>query len=390
MRPQTSHILLNNPVARIRMTSKTTLTEGLIRCCPLTALPMDLCVEVVFMIDLEERTLMRLFLVDKLFYAFLKNQESILVKKAAQSRDRLAALLVLRSNPSYQAFFRLRKEQKIFDSIVEALQKNQTYARCLRFMRDADFWQTAGSTQILRLGFLIHHRIASIKTVKEKAEFANHLPHPMWALLCVFTRFLCCIVHNSGFEVFAKIRATNEYKLYSIFYFIEELAMFSGLRVIEDFVQLHHHPIAPDPTTNLCGWARTFQSRYLPIGDTILLPEMRPDRLGLTSHLSSNISWGDQPFFRMGSSTFNTFAEHANDEVLTVSGLLPPNADEGALFDTLRRVPVTDTRYRIIITKQFPEIQFDHLGNIIMPPAEAMPKYPRRRRKGSTVSASDQ
>jgi hypothetical protein len=121
------------------MTSKTISTEGLIRCCPLTGLPTELCVKVVSMIDLEELTLMRLFLVDKLFYAFLKNQESILVKRAAQNRDRLAALLVLRSNPSYQAFFRLRKEQKIFDSIVETLQKNQIYARCLSFMRDADF-----------------------------------------------------------------------------------------------------------------------------------------------------------------------------------------------------------------------------------------------------------
>ena len=363
------------------MTSKTTSTEGLVRCCPLTALPTDLCVQVFSMIDLEERTLMRLFLVDKLFYAFLKNQESILVNRAAKSRDRLAAILVLHSNPSYQAFFRLRKEQRIFDSIVETLQKNQMYARCLPFMKDADFWQAAGFTHILRLGFLIHHRMASIKTAKDKAEYANNLPHPMWALLCVFERFLSYIVGNPDGEVFAEIRAADEYKLYSILYFVQELAMFSGLRVIEDFVQLQHHRITPNPTTNLCGWARTFQSRYLPTGDTILLPEMRPDRLGLTSHLSSNISWGDQPFFRMGSSTFNTFAEHVYSEVLTASGLLPPNADEGALLDTLKRVPVTDTPYRIIIIKQFPEIRFDHLGNIIMPRAEAMPKYPRRRSK---------
>jgi hypothetical protein len=342
------------------------------------------------MIDLEERTLMRLFLVDKLFYAFLKNQESILVKRAAQSRDRLAALLVLRSNSSYQAFFRLRKEQKIFDSIVETLQKNQIYARCLPFMRDADFWQAAGSTQILRLGFLIHHRMASIQTAKDKAEYANNLPHPMWALLCVFARFLSYIVHNSGVEVFAEIRAANEYKLHSILYFIQELAMFSGLRVIEDFVQLRHHPIAPDPTTNLCGWARTFQSRYLSTGDTILLPEMRPDRLGLSSHLSSNISWGDQPFFQMGSSTFDTFAEHVHGEVLNASGFLSPNADEDALFDMLKRVLVTDTRYRIIIIKQFPEIQFDHLGNIIMPPAEAMPKYSEDEERKSMISVSGQ
>ena len=95
------------------------------------------------MIDLEERTLMRLFLVDKLFYAFLKNQESILVKRAAQSRDRLATLLVLRLNLSFQAFFRLRKEQKIFNSIIETLQKNQTYAQCLPFIIFLFLWLAA-------------------------------------------------------------------------------------------------------------------------------------------------------------------------------------------------------------------------------------------------------
>jgi hypothetical protein len=232
--------------------------------------------------------------------------------------------------------------------------------------------------------------MASIKTVKDKTEYANNLPHPIWALLCVFTRFLSNIVHNSGVEVFAEIRAANEYKLHSILYFIQELAIFSGLQVIEDFVQLRHHLITPDPTTNLCGWARTFQSRYLPTGDTILLPEMRSDCLGLSSHLSSNISWGDQPFFRMGSSTFDTFAEHVYDEVLTASGLLPPSTDECVLFDTLKRVPVTNTRYRIIIIKQFPKIQFDHLGNIIMPPAEAMPKYPEVEERKSMISASGQ
>jgi hypothetical protein len=255
-------------------------------------------------------------------------------------------------------------------------------------MRDADFWQAAGSTQILRLGFLIHERMASIKTAKDKAEYANKLPHPMWALLCVFTRFLSSIVHKSGFTIYAEIRVANDYKLYSMFYFIEELAMFSGLRVIEDFVQLQHHPIAPDPMTNLCGWARTFQSRYLATGDTILLPEMRPDRLGLTSNISTNIGWGDLPFFQMGSSTFDTFAEHVYDEVLTASGLLPPNADEGALFDKLKRVPATDTLYRIILIEQLPEIQIDHLGNITMPPAEAMPKYPEDEERTALRSVS--
>ena len=342
------------------------------------------------MIDLDEQTLLRLYLVSKHFYVFLKNRESILVKKAAQRRDRLAALLVLRSNPSYQAFFRLRKEQKIFDSIVKTLQKSQSYAPCLRFMKDANFWKAAGSTQILRLGFLIHHRMASIKTAEDKAEYANLLPHPIWALLCVFARFLSHIVHNSMDEAFAAIRTANEYKLYSISYFIEELAIFSGLGVIEDLVELQHHPITPDPMTNLGGWARVLQSRYLPPGDTILSPEMPAERLGLSSNLSSNINWGDQPFFRMGSSTFDTFAEHVHEEVLIAAGLLPPNADEGALFDTLKRVPVTGDRYRVIIIKQFPEIQFDHMGNIILPPAKAMPKYPEDEGRKSKISTSGQ
>lgn len=327
------------------------------------------------MIDLEKRTLMRLCLVDKLFYTFLKNHESILIKKA--THDRVAALLVLRLNPSYQAFFRIRKEQEIFDSIIKTLQKNGTYARRLFFMKNVNFWQAAGSTQILRLGFLIHHRMASIKTVKTKAEYANNLPHPLWALLCVFTRFLFGIVSSSGNKKFAESNAGNGHKLQSIFYFIQELAIFSSLRVIKDFMQLRRHRVAPNPMTNLCWWARTFQSKYLPTGGDILLSEMRPDRLGLSSHLSSNINWGGPINFRMESSTFYTFAEHVHEEVLTASGFLPPKADEGALFDTLKRVSVTDTRYRIITIKQSPEVQFDDLGNVIMPRAKAMPKYPR-------------
>lgn len=314
------------------------------------------------MIDLNEQALIRLFLVDPIFYTFMKTQESILVKTVAQSRDRFAALLVLRSNPSYQAFFSLCKEQKIFDSIVETLQKAQQYHRCLHFMRDANFWQATGSAHILRLGFLIHHRMASIKTAEDKAVYANKLPHPMWALLCVFARFLFAIVYTFKVRVFTEIRAATEDKMHSILSFIQELAMFSGLQVIEDFVELRHHPITLEPTPDLCALACAFQSRYLPTGDTILLPKMRQDRLELSSHLSSNVMWGSgsQASIRMGSSIFDCFAEHVYDDILTASGVLPPNEDECALFDALKRVPITDTCYRTTFIEQLPEFQFDY------------------------------
>lgn len=232
-------------------------------------------------------------------------------------------------------------------------------------MRDGNFWQATGSAHILRLGFLLHHQMASIKTAEDQAVYADKLPHPIWALLCVFAKFLSSVVSTFAVRVFTEIRAATKDKMYSIVSFIDELAMFSGLQVIEDFIQLRNHPIILEPTPDVCAWACAFQSRYLPTGHTILLPKMRQDRLELSSQLSFNFmsGSGSPAWITMGSSRFDYFAEHVYDDVLTASGVLPPPEDECALFDVLKRVPITDTRYRTTIIRQFPQYKFDRSQN---------------------------
>jgi hypothetical protein len=334
------------------MASKTTSTLGPTRRCPLTAFPTELSVKVISMIELEEQALMRLFLVDRLFYAFMKDQESILVRTAANSQDRLVALLALPSDPSYQAFFRLRKEQKIFDSLLKTLHQSQKYARCLHFMRDPNFWKTPGSVNILRAGSLVHHRVASIKTPEEKAAYAERLPHQIWALLCLFERFLLAMDSFYSPQIFTGVEAATDDKVYSIVNFIQELSIFSGLQVIQDFVELRYNPIALEPTTDLYGWALSLQSKYLPSGNSILLPKVREDRLKLSSHLSFNVMWRSETSIKIGSSIIDGFCEHLFDEILTTSGILPPNADDLALFDALKRTLVTVGRYRTIFIEQ--------------------------------------
>lgn len=334
------------------MASKPTSTLGPTRRCPLTAFPTELSVKVISMIDLEEQALMRLLLVDRLFYAFMKDQESILVRTAAHSQERLVALLALPSDPSYQAFFRLRKEQKIFDSLFETLHQSQMYARCLHFMRDPNFWKAPGSVNILRAGFLVHHRVASIKTPEEKAIYAERLPHQIWALLCLFERFLLAMGSSYSRQIFNGIQTATDDKVHSIVSFIQELAIFSGLQVIQDFVELRHNPITLKPTTDLYGWACSLQSKYLPSGNSILLPRMREDCLKLSSHLSFNVMWRSETSIKIGSSIIDGFCEHLLEEILTTSGILPPNADDWALFDTLKRTFITAGRYRTIFVEQ--------------------------------------
>lgn len=181
---------------------------------------------------------MRLFLVDRLLSAVMEDQESILVRAAARSHDPLFALLAPPPNPSSQAFFRLRKENKIFDSILENLRQSQKYARCLHFMRDPNFWKAPGSVDILRASFLVHHRMASMTTPEEKAAYAERLPRQVWALLCLFTKFIRAMVSFACLQNFTEVQTPIDDRIYCIIAFAQELALFSGLQVIQGFSEL--------------------------------------------------------------------------------------------------------------------------------------------------------
>ena len=282
---------------------------------------------------------MRLFLVDRLFYAFMKNQEGVLVRTAAQSRDRLAYLLVLQPNPSYQALFSLWREQKIFDSIMETLHQTQKYARCLAFfMGDPKPGHAPAFVPILRAGFLIHHRMASIETAEDKVAYVNKLPPQPWTLLCLFSGFLSAVL-----SVFALNVGSVS--------FFEALAIFSGMQVVEDCVKLRHDSITFGPTTDVAFY-RAIQPRHLPYGRSILSPKSCEDHLVLSSHLASRLNFGYQAPIQIVSFLIDAFGEHVFEEILTTSGILTPDADECVLFDVLKRTPITDKRYRNVFEEK--------------------------------------
>lgn len=249
-------------------------------------------------------------------------------------------------------FFQPIKEQTIFDSIIEIVHQTQKYARCLHFMRDPNFWQAPGSARILRVGFFIHHRIASIITPEEKATYVNKLPHQIWALLCVFSKFILAIVSTFTSRVLTQIENVSGTKRDSIVFFIQELTIFSGLQVVKDFIELRQSSITFQATTGLYAWAHAFQSKYLPDGYSILLPRTRDDDLEFSSDLSTNVRRIASASIKIGSDTPHCFDDYFVDELLTVSGILPPNTEGCALFDALKKIPITNECYRTIPVEQ--------------------------------------
>lgn len=141
--------------------------------CPLTALPAELSLRVFMLIELESKQWTDLLLVDRIFHSFIKTHEAVLVKNAAESQrqDPLAALLVLRSDPTFTAFFKLYDEQEMFHSIVHATRHLNVYPRCFPSIKDVNFGRSPESLNAFRPGFLIHHhRFISIGTCQGKVS----------------------------------------------------------------------------------------------------------------------------------------------------------------------------------------------------------------------------
>jgi hypothetical protein len=317
------------------------------RHCPLTVLPAELSIKILSSIDLEIEALTKLCLVDQLFYNFMKSHEAILVINAVKHRDPLAALLVLRPNPSYHALFTLYNEQKILHSIIDIVQREEKYRHCFPHIKDPNFWQSPGCAHVLRAGFLIHHRIASIETRQDKAMYVDELPQETWALASVFEQFLSSVLVLLGRKVFPEIERACVWKSASILFFIQELAIFSSLKVVRDFIELRHQPLKIQKTTDLYEWARAFESRYLANGDTVLFidSKMRKQRLKLFSCLSLIIMRGTQACISPGANETGCVSDCLHDDIL--GSILPRVRDGSAVFKILERLPVNKTRCRV-------------------------------------------
>ena len=329
------------------------------RCCPLTRLPVELSLKVLMLIEIEAEVFTNLLLGDRVFYSFIKLHETKIVTNVVQHQDPLAARLLLRAIPSFSAFSRFYKEDKIFHSIVD----NRPFANVKYYnhpdIKDPNFGQSPGFRHILRAGFLLHHQVVLIETRRGKAMYGERLPHEFWALFRVFSQFLSSVLLIKAACIFPDMKLYDS-KLKSIVHLIAELAMFSGLKVVTDFsdiYDLHDKPVMIQETKDLYQWANSYESRYLANGDTVLLTDSKwpVNRLKLSSHLSFNIGSMSDTYFGASSKTsiridgteLSGHGEHLYDDILTLTGILPADQDEWALSAILGQIPVDQTRYHV-------------------------------------------
>jgi hypothetical protein len=85
---------------------------------PLKRLPAEISLQIFSYLGLEPRELTGLLTVDRQSYGFLKSHKAALVHAACHPKNALDCLLVLGSNPTYAAFFKLGSGRDVYDLIL--------------------------------------------------------------------------------------------------------------------------------------------------------------------------------------------------------------------------------------------------------------------------------
>jgi F-box-like len=356
---------------------------------PIAHLPLELSTQIFSYLGLDQEELKSLLTVSKEFYEFLKASEAVLVIAASHLSDPLGYLLVLQVEPTYEAFFRLRKETTLFKSIETQTKQNRTFEHAYGGRKNPDFHKSNAAPRLSRAGFLLFHRIAITEGRRAKEAFARHLDLEFWAIIRIFLDFTACAVTRRGYDwVFPTVlRPIGVEELNDLFErkreldrFIHELSFFSGLEPIHNYMSLTEGPPYREGPTRVLNWARDFGCRYLAEKEIVAMveyesrkpefsPSLNPGELTLDLTLHRNV-------FRhlsiMETLSYQGLVQnmyeldHPADDVLDHSGLLAAAEDsEETLIEKLKNLLDKDTRSFILIPQsQMRGRSFNHELNL--------------------------
>jgi hypothetical protein len=308
----------------------------------LSNLPAELLLRIISMLLSDARSLKAFLLVRRRMHLFIKFHEEVLVRTLAHHEDPLAYHLLYESHASFDAFFNLPHDEKIFQSLLQtkAEIRRPFERRCC--FRCPGFWNSSASQLILRAGFLVYHGVTRIPQTSGKVTYIESLSLVQWTFLNIYIFFLVNMVHPVGYQIFQRLHITKIGKCSRIGRFIVELSVFGGLRVIQDYRQLLKTPLQVRSDAEIADWALSFESGYLKHGESVLskIPEDHLPRLALLSEVSRNMRHMFGQTIHLGTQELDASDKYVFWDILTVLGVLPSAMEgETTLIHALNTLP---------------------------------------------------
>ncbi len=309
----------------------------------LSILPVELLLRIISLLLSDARSLKACLLVSRPIHLFIKFHEEVLVRDLAHHEDPLAHHLLYASHASFDAFFNLPENEKIFQSLVQAkVERRRRFQKRRCCFRDPGFRNSPASQLILRAGFLVYYGVMRIPQISGKVTYIESLPLIQWTFLNIFILFLVDIIHRVGYRIFSKVDLTEIGKCYRIGRFIIELSIFAGLKMIQDYLQLLKSPLQIRSGTDIAAWASSFESGYLKHGESVLsqISEDHLPHLALLSDVARNMKYMFGQTIHLGTQELDTSDKYVFVDILTLTGVLPSAMEgETTILHALNTLP---------------------------------------------------
>lgn len=308
----------------------------------LSNLPAELLLLIISMLLSDARSLKAFLLVSRRIHLFIKFHEEVLIRDLAHHEEPLAHHLLYEFHASFDAFFNLPRDEKIFQSLVCAKKERRRHFRRRCCFRDPGFWNSRASQPILRAGFLVYYGVTRTPQISGKVTYIESLHLVQWTFLDIFTLFLVNRVQPAGHRIFQRVDPTEIGKCSRISRFIIELSIFGGLEVIQDYLQLLKSPLQIRSGADIADRASSFESGYLKRGESVLskIPEDHLPHLTLLSEVGRNTRYIFGQTIHLGTRELDTSDKYVFGDILTVFGVLPSAMEgETAMLHALNTLP---------------------------------------------------
>lgn len=234
-------------------------------------LPPELWGEIVSYLQMDHGPLINVLLLNRHFNSMTKLLEPQLVRQFTKHSDPLAYTTVISSQPTFVAFYTIQRQQKYLDWVCDRMKEADQYKYCFRAFEDANFHESIACPRILRAGFLLFCQLYLCRSLNEKVTYLENLSLEFWALLHVFKIFVDCVMRLHLEDVYPDIylgslssdsRKTNHGDIFDVTYFLHEVVIFSGLRVLQDYLRTNEKFVESDETSVIEQWACNLSARY--------------------------------------------------------------------------------------------------------------------------------
>lgn len=230
---------------------------------PLDYFPAEISFCIFACLPLEPKLLFSLLNVNRQFCRFLKSHESELVRTACNSKDPLSYVLVIQHDPSYRAYFALRREKAIYHSIEARLIRDGKYQMVFDHRKDPTFYKSRAAQRLLRAGFLVQHRIISTPGRVAKQELMRAVPLELWALMWLYHGLIRTAMSWYSGQRIAWDGTDGDTKVFQVATIVIEIAYFSSLQAIRGFFDLADNFQELKTQSQLNSWAEAYKSKHV-------------------------------------------------------------------------------------------------------------------------------